>query len=164
MDLADTLRAWIGESGGDISWQQMSIRAVLIFIFGLALVRMASKRVFGRWGAIDIILSVVIGSNLSRALTGAAPFVETLAATAVLVVLHAALAALAVHVPGLGPVLKGQPCRLVRDGEVDARMMRRHAVGHEDLEEALRQHSLREPGEAAEVWLERNGGVSVIKR
>ena len=137
MDVFD-LRWLIGPDSGDISWWQMSVRAVLIFIFGLALVRIAGKRVFGKWGAMDIILSIVIGSNLSRALTGTAPLWPTLVATTLLVVLHAALAALAVRVRWLGPLLKGAPERLVKDGEVDERALRRHGVGTHDLQEGLR--------------------------
>jgi uncharacterized membrane protein YcaP (DUF421 family) len=36
----------------------------------LAIVRFVGRRVFGEWAALDIIVSIVVGSNLSRALTG----------------------------------------------------------------------------------------------
>ena len=142
----------------------MCVRAGLILVFGLALVRAAGKRVFGKWGAIDIILSVIIGSNLSRALTGTAPFWETLLATAVLVALHASLVALATHVRPLGPILKGHPVRIVHDGEPDHRIMRRHGIGEGDLEEALREGGVTDCKDVAEAWVERNGKISVIKR
>jgi len=53
----------------------------VIFAFGLALVRLAGRRVFVRWAALDIVVAVVVGSNLSRALTGTAPLGGTLAAS-----------------------------------------------------------------------------------
>ena len=37
----------IGTEGGVIAWWQMSIRGVLVFLFGLVLVRLAGQRVFG---------------------------------------------------------------------------------------------------------------------
>ena len=58
---------------GDVSWFQECARSVLIFAYGLALVRSAGRRIFGKWSALDIIVAFVIGSNLSRALTGGAP-------------------------------------------------------------------------------------------
>jgi len=158
------LHAVIGAEDGAIAWWQMCVRASLIFVFGLALVRLAGKRVFGKWGAIDIILSVIIGSNLSRALTGGAPFLPTLAATALLVVLHWLLTGAAARLPWLGPVLKGSAARLIRDGEVDRAALRRHGVGDQDLEAALRGAGVLAPEAVAEAWLERNGDISIIKR
>jgi uncharacterized membrane protein YcaP (DUF421 family) len=162
-DIAATLTALIGREH-DVAWWQMCVRATLILVFGLVLVRLAGKRVFGKWGAIDIMISVIIGSNLSRALTGTAPFVSTLVATTLLVVLHGLLVALAVRLPWLGPVLKGRPVRIVVDGEPDARAMRRHGIGRRDLEEGLRENGLTDCAQAREVWVERNGDISVIRR
>lgn len=52
------------------TWSQDCARAVLVFICGLVLVRIAGRRVFGQWSALEIVVSIIIGSNLSRALTG----------------------------------------------------------------------------------------------
>lgn len=164
MDWADPLHALVGAEGADITWWQMSIRAVAVFLFGLALIRFAGKRLFGRWGAMDIVLSVIIGSNLSRTLTGNAPFLQTLAATALLVALHALLARAAVRFPSLGPLLKGRSVKLIEDGRVDRRMMARHGVGDHDLEQALRCSGLDDAGGARAAHLERNGEISVLKR
>ena len=161
--LADLSAELIGRQD-HVAWWQMCVRAALILAFGLALVRAAGKRVFGKWGAIDIILSVVIGSNLSRALTGSAPFWETLLATAALVVLHGGLVAAATRAHWLGPLLKGNPVRIVHDGKPDERTMRRHGIGAGDLEEALREGGAADCKDVAEAWVERNGKISVIKR
>jgi uncharacterized membrane protein YcaP (DUF421 family) len=160
---SEALHALIGVKD-DIAWWQMCVRAALIFAFGLVLVRVAGKRVFGKWTAIDIVLSIIIGSNLSRALTGAAPFVETLVATAVLVGLHSALIMAGVRWPALGHLLKGRGVRLIKDGEADHRAMRRHGIGEHDLEEALRDHGLDDVAQVREAYLERNGDISVLKR
>jgi uncharacterized membrane protein YcaP (DUF421 family) len=159
----DFLSQLVGQKD-EVSWWQMCVRATLILAFGIALVRAAGKRVFGQWGAIDIILSVIIGSNLSRALTGTAPFWETVIATALLVALHATLVALAVRFHWLGPTLKGDAARIVLKGEPDHRAMRRHGIGEGDLEEALREGGVLDCKDVAEAWVERNGKISVIKR
>lgn len=80
-----------GPQGHPLWWQECA-RAALIFAYGLALVRIAGRRVFGKWSALDIIVSVIVGSNLSRALTGSAPLFGTLAATTLLMALHWVLA------------------------------------------------------------------------
>jgi uncharacterized membrane protein YcaP (DUF421 family) len=162
MDLPD-LHLLVGRQD-EITWWQMSIRAVIIFLFGILLVRVASKRVFGRWGAIDIILSVIIGSNLSRALTASAPFLETLIASAALVALHSALTWAAVRWRWLGPAVKGQPCRIAADGCFEEAALRKHGVGPHDLEEALREAGLKSRDKVDEAWIERNGDISIIRR
>lgn len=164
MEWIDFLSAVFGDDDGELTAAQMSARAVLVFAYGTVLVRLAGKRLFGKWGAMDIIVSVMIGSNLSRALTGNAPLVQVMVASAALVGLHAAFAFFAARADWLGPLLKGRACRIVKDGRPDRRAMRRHGVGGNDLEAALRSSNLKSLDEVDEVWVERNGDVSVIKR
>ena len=154
----------IGQDQADLAWWQMSARAVIIFFFGLVLVRAAGKRVFGKWTALDIVVSIVIGSNLSRALTGNSPFVETMIATVVLVAVHSLLIAAGVRIPALGHLLKGRGVRLIEDGEPDLRAMRKHGIGENDLEEALRDAGLEDASGVRVAYLERNGDISVVKR
>jgi uncharacterized membrane protein YcaP (DUF421 family) len=77
---------------GHISWWQECARAALIFAYGLALVRLAGRRVFGRWAALEIVVAIIVSSNLSRTLNGTAHLGGTLAATTLLMVLHWLLA------------------------------------------------------------------------
>src|SRR3954469_24935786 len=84
---------------GQLLWWQECLRTLLIFVYGLALVRIAGRRVFGKWSALDVIVSIIIGSNLSRALTGSAALWGTLAATTLLIALHWVLAKLVARSP-----------------------------------------------------------------
>jgi uncharacterized membrane protein YcaP (DUF421 family) len=162
MDLSN-LHDLIGPNSPDIAWWQMSIRAALILAYGILLVRLSGKRTFGKLSAFDIVLSIIVGSNLSRALTGNAPFWPTLAATAVLAVLHWALGRLSVHHHWLGAIIKGSPRQIIRDGKLDETAMRKGELSRRDLEEALRLHGLEGTEGIRSAYLERNGGISVIK-
>ena len=46
---------------GHVNWIQESGRAILLFTYGLAAVRLVGRRVFGKWAALDIIVSVGVG-------------------------------------------------------------------------------------------------------
>ncbi len=157
-----TLYDLIGRHGEAIIWWQMSARAIVVFIIGLVFVRIAGKRVFGKWGALDILLAVIIGSNLGRAITGGAPFAPTLAATAVLVGLHTGLVYAAIAFPALGDWLKGSPTQLIADGQIDWRQMRREGLGPGDLDQALRCAGHLRPDEVEAAYLERNGDISIV--
>src|SRR5918912_2298286 len=99
-----------------LAWWQECIRGGVIFLYGLALVRIAGRRVFGKWAALDIIVSIVVGSNLSRALTGSAALWGTLAATTLLMALHWILAHAAARSSRLSSLLEGPAIELARDG------------------------------------------------
>ena len=160
----EPLYALIGPDTGELTVAQMCWRAALMLLVGLAVVKLAGKRVFGQWGAIDIVVALMIGSNLSRAMTGTAPLLATVSATLVLVGIHSLLTWATVLVPALGPFLKGSPRRLIKDGEVDRRALLRSGLGRNDLIEALRSRQVADPSEVAEAWLERDGDISVLKR
>lgn len=56
----------------DITWWQECARTLVVFGYGLVIVRIAGRRVFGKWAALDFIVSMIVGSSLSRAITGSA--------------------------------------------------------------------------------------------
>ena len=163
MDLSD-LPFLIGVNTEDMAWWQMSVRAVLIFAYGILLVRVSGKRTFGKLSAFDIVLAIIIGSNLSRTLTGDSPFLATLIATTLLAVLHLLLARLVIRVRWLSNIVKGSPRQVIRDGKVDESAMRRGALWRGDLDQALRQHGLETTDGVKAAYLERDGSISIIKR
>jgi uncharacterized membrane protein YcaP (DUF421 family) len=147
-----------------IAWWQMCVRAVIIFAFGIALLRLAGRRAFGQHSAIDILLAVLIGSNLSRAATGGSPFLPTLAGSAALVLLYWISIHLTQRYHWLGFVMKGAHTVLVRDGVADPAAMRRAGVSDLDLHEAIRSHSVDALRDVKLGTLERSGHISVVKR
>ncbi len=158
----DSLDAIFGPDKG-IGWEQECARAALIFFYGLLLVRVAGRRVFGRWSAVDIVVSIVVGSNLSRALTGQAPLWGTLAATSLLMALHWLVAQGAARNRWLSRLVEGGPIRLVEGGQADEALLKRHGVSLADLHEALRNNGIERVEETRLVTLEASGTVTVLK-
>ena len=142
---------------------QECARAVLIFAYGLVLVRLAGRRVFGKWSALDIVVSIIVGSNLSRALTGSAPLPGTLAATTLLMALHWIIAQLAARVHPVSRLVEGEPIVLAESGRHDATVRKQHGVTEADLAEALRGSGLEQPTQARRVTLEPSGRITILK-
>ena len=158
----DVFRAVIGPENGDATWQQLCARAVILFVVGLIYVRIAGRRTFSHATPLDIVVAIIVGSNLSRAMTGKAPFLSALAATLLLVVLHRLAAMATLRWNWLASVAKSRPAVLVRDGEVDAAALRRHELSREDLLEGLRLEQVEDPAKVRLATLEGNGRISVI--
>ena len=150
-----------GDTDTDLAWWQMSARAAVVFAYGIALVRLAGTRVFGKGAAFDIILSVIIGSNLSRALTGNAALWETLLTTTVLIGLHWLVAEIAFRSPAFATLVKGKPKVLIEDGERQERTISAEEIGPRDLEAALRSAGVESAEEVAKAVLERDGSITV---
>lgn len=157
------LHRLIGPDSAHLDAGQACWRAAIIFFVGLAYVRLVGARTFGRGTPLDIIVSVIIGSNLSRALTGSAAFLPTLAATFVIIALHWTLVRLTHRFRPLSLLLKGDPVDLVRDGRIDEHALRRDAISHHDLDEALRDKGVEGVEGVKRAVLERGGQISVIR-
>jgi uncharacterized membrane protein YcaP (DUF421 family) len=147
-----------------ITWWQDCIRAIIIFVYGIVLLRLFGRRAFGHHTPLDILLSVLIGSNLSRAMTGGAPFLPTMASSAMLLLMYYAAIHVTQRCDSIGRVLKGKPVVLLRDGVPDQAAMRATGVSHLDLEEAARSEKIRSTSEVEIATLERSGKISVVER
>jgi uncharacterized membrane protein YcaP (DUF421 family) len=154
-----------GRDQEDITWWQMSLRALLIFLYMTALVRVGARRAFAKMTSVDIVFAVIIGSLLGRAITANSPLLPTMIAAAVLVALHKLTARLALVVPKLGYLAKGTATQVVKDGEILRDAMRRASLTDNDLMEALRESvGIEDLAPIRAAYLERNGTISFIKR
>jgi uncharacterized membrane protein YcaP (DUF421 family) len=154
----------LGKEASQLDSGEMAIRAAIIYIVTLAIVRLGKKRLMGSGTVFDIIVGIMLGSMASRALTGNAPMVATMVATAVLVFMHWLFSAIALRWHGFGVLVKGNPRTLVRDGQVDEQMMRKTHLSDRDLEEDLRSNGITDASSVAEARLERSGKVSVVRK
>lgn len=149
----------------ELSAVQVALRAALVYIFGLAVVRLSDKRVLGKNTAFDVVVGVILGSVLSRAINGTAPILPTTVGVVVLLALHWLLAFGASRSHGLSVLLKGNAKPLVRNGQVLWDAMHRNHISEGDLVEMLRLRGrLASPEDVGEARLERNGEISAIPR
>ena len=146
----------------DVNSFQMALRALLIYVLALSLVRIGSKRFLSQATAFDIIVAIMLGSILSRAINGSAPLLPTLLASGALVALHWVFAVLAYNTSFFGPLVKGEPRLLIKDGTVQEDQMRAAKLSEHDLEQALRAHSLQDPSRVRRAYLERDGSISIV--
>lgn len=163
-DALETLLA-LGREASEIGVGQMMLRAVIIYSVTLAVVRLGSKRFLGKATAFDVILGIMIGSVMSRAINGSAGLLPTLAAGAVLIALHGVFARLSYRTDWFGNYVKGRPVLLVEDGRVQPDGMQESSVSENDLAEALRLQGLKNDTTRVQTaYLERDGTISVIPR
>jgi uncharacterized membrane protein YcaP (DUF421 family) len=147
-----------------LTLMQECSRAILIFFYGLLLLRLSGRRTFADWSALDVILSIVVGSALARAVTGSAPLPGTLAAAAVLTALHVLIASLVARNKWFSRVIEGGPIELGSKGHIDARTLSRNLISECDIHEALRAQGVEGASDTERIVLEASGAISVIKK
>lgn len=156
----------LGLGADNVALWQMAIRAVLVYLAAIVLVRMGEKRFMGQYSALDAILGFMMGSVLSGAITGTTPFFETiLGASLILVLLHWLFAFLSFHSDRFGDLVKGSKRQLVEDGAIDWDAMQRSHISEDDLLAALRSAAqIDDVEKVARAVLERSGDISVVER
>ena len=146
-----------------VQWWQELPRAFVIFVFGLTLLRLSGRRAFARWSALDIIVSIVMGSSLGRALTGSAPLGGTMLAMILLAFLHWLLARMAARSPRFAHLVEGGPAILGQSGAVFEQQLQRYNISETDLHEALRKEGVADAAKTRQITLEPSGLITVLK-
>jgi len=160
MDIINTL---IG-AGNELNSLQMGMRSIIIFLIALLMLRIAGIRTFGKKTAFDNVIIIILGSVLSRAITGASPFIPTIFAGLVMVIIHRVLAVMAYKSEKIGNLIKGKKVILFSEGSQEEQNMRITQISHNDIMEEVRIQTNREDLEGIQkIFIERTGQVSIIR-
>lgn len=155
----------LGVEPKDLTFVQISLRGIIVFLVTLIIVRLGHKRPLAQKTPFDAILLVVLASVLARAINGSSAFFATLGGGFVLVLLHRLFAYLAFYSHWFGILVKGEPDVIVRDGECIIPMMRRNHVSVHDLQEDLRLDAhLEDLSRIRVARVERSGDISFIEK
>src|SRR5438045_7430435 len=114
----------LGVEPRDLTFVQISLRGIIVFLVTLAAVRRGHKRSLARKTPFDAVLLVILAAVLSRAINGSAAFFATLGGGVVLVLIHRLFAYLAFYSHGFGILVKGRPDVILRDGLCDHDVLR----------------------------------------
>jgi len=152
-------------SGEQLTPLQMGVRAFIMFFITLGLIRIGGMRIFGKKTAFDNILVIMLGAILARGVVGASPFLSTVVAGGVMVLIHKILALLALKYVWVGKIVKGIHRSLFKNGEMNIRNMRIAAISKDDLMEGVRlQINSNSLEDVQEAYIEKNGQVSIVEK
>ena len=155
----------LGAEPKDLTFMQISLRGIIVFLVTLVTVRLGHKRSLSRKTPFDAVLLVILAAVLSRAINGSAAFFATLGGGVVLVVFHRLFAFLAFYSHAFGILVKGKPDVIMRDGRPDLSMMWRNHVSTHDLDEDMRLSAHTEDLlKIRQARVERSGDISFIKK
>jgi uncharacterized membrane protein YcaP (DUF421 family) len=154
----------LGIGTESLEWYAAALRAVIVYIAALAMVRIGEKRFMGKNTAFDVILGIILGSVVSRAVNSTDAILPTLLAGFVLVGVHWLTALISFKSENIGDLFKGRTRQLVRDGEIQWAEMAKSHISKKDLMGQIRsQGNTEDLSSVKKAILERSGQISVIQ-
>ncbi len=138
------------------------IRTLIIYVYAIFLIRIGNKR-FNFQTSFDVVLIIIIGAVLSRAINGSSTLLAAITGSSLLVFLHWLFARASFYSREFGRLVKGNYEILIKDGELIWDVMEKNQVTEEDLREMIREklnHNNLE--HVKEARLERTGRISFI--
>lgn len=150
-------------SGSNLDTLQMCMRAFITFIIMLVLIRFTGKRTFAKRSAFDSIVTIMLGAIVARGVVGASPYLQTIAASFVIVAMHRLIAWLSVKSRKFEQLVKGVYIKLYQDGAIISNNLERTGMSENDLHESLRLETKKLTlAEIDTAFMETNGRISFI--
>jgi uncharacterized membrane protein YcaP (DUF421 family) len=147
------------------NWWEFALRAFLVYLVVLVLIRMSGKRTVGEFTPFDLIVVILVGESMQQALVQDDTSVLGPAITAAtLILLNWILGFLSTRFQKVDKVVEGEPVVLVRNGRIDTRKLRRENVPKSDVLEAVRRAQLGSLSEVAVATLETDGEITIVPR
>lgn len=155
----------LGLDAEKLNAYQMGARAVVVFFVSLLLVRVAGIRTLGRQSAFDTLTALMLGAIMGRAVVTDQSFFGSILATFIIMLLHRLVSWITFRSRKAGKVLKGEALILMKDGTKNESHLLRGHITDEDMEEAMRRSAnINKKEDVKEIYLERSGEISVVKK
>lgn len=148
-----------------LPWWELILRAVVVYIVLMALLRLSGKRAVGQFTSFDMVLLILVGNAVQNGMTGGDnSLTAALLLCIVLMALNYGVAYVIARSSTAHKLVEGVPVLLARDGKVFEHVLKREHISRKDFDEALRQEENGKPEEISFATLETNGRISFVMK
>lgn len=149
----------------ELSIIQIITRTIIVYGTALLLIRLGKRRFLGGYTAFDILMGFVIGSILSRTITGRENFLSAFVVILTLMAIHYVISYITFYTDRASSLIKNDERQLIKDGEIIEDALEKSKLGKNDLMEAVRKKgNVEAPEDVQAAYLERDGSISVIPK
>lgn len=144
-------------------WWEFVIRAVVVYVFLLVLLRLTGKRQVGQMAPFDLVLLLVLSNAVQNSMNGGDNSITggmILAST--LVGINSCVGWLTYRSKTMEGLIEGRPVILIHNGVIDHHSLREVKMTIHELEASLRAAGCASPTEIQYAVLENTGKVSVV--
>ena len=146
-------------------WWEFVLRAVVVYVVLLAMIRLSGKRTMGQFTAFDMLLIVLLGNAVQNALLGTdTSMAGGLLLAATLMTLNWLVGFVTARSKRAERLFEGEPVVLARNGHVYRDVLRRELVSRDDLAKSMREAGCSDISHVHLALLETNGHITIMLR
>ncbi len=148
-----------------VPWWELVLRATLVYVFLLALIRLTGKRQIGQLSPFDLVLLLVLSNAVQNSMNaGDNSLIGGLLSAFTLIVLNSIVAGLTYRSKRIESLIEGRPQVLIHNGKLYEKTMTDARLTHHELNAALRRAGCLTVNDVHCAVLENNGAISVVPR
>ena len=145
-----------------IPWWEFVLRAVIVFVFLMVLLRLTGRRQVGQLAPFDLVLLLVLSNALQNAINGGDnSILGGIISAVTLVGVNWLVGYATFRSKKLARTIEGRPEVLIHNGHVYRDVMAREHLTQSELDAALRQAGCASVEDVHFAMLENNGQISV---
>jgi uncharacterized membrane protein YcaP (DUF421 family) len=147
-----------------VPWWEFMVRAGVVYISLLVMVRITGKRTVGQFTPFDLVVVLLLSEAVSGAINAQDESLSGgLIAAATLIALDVAISFASSRSKRFDAVVQGNPVLVGRDGVIYDDVLKRERVPRSDIEKALRAADC-EIEEMRMAILEADGNIDIIRK
>jgi uncharacterized membrane protein YcaP (DUF421 family) len=148
-----------------VPFWELVLRAGVVYVFLLVLLRLTGKRQVGQLAPFDLVLLLVLSNAVQNSINaGDNSLVGGLVSAATLVGLNYGMGYATFKSKQLETLVEGRPEIIIHNGKIFEDVMRRAQLTHHELQAALRREGVLCTDDVLAAVLENNGSISVVPR
>lgn len=141
------------------------IRAIILYIIVLVVMRLMGKREIGQLQPFELAISIMIADLASVPMTELGiPITNGIIPILGLLVMHMIISILNMKSINMRKIMSGQPSLLIYRGKIDEKVLRKERITINELQEKLRGDNVFSLSDVEYAILETNGEVTVIQK
>ncbi|MES2936931.1 MAG: YetF domain-containing protein [Pseudomonadota bacterium] len=147
-----------------IPWWELVVRAAIVYVALLVMVRLTGKRTVGQFTPFDLLVIMLLSEAVSDSLRGGdESLTGGLIVAVTLVLLDVGIALTTARSRKLDAVLQGSPVLIGRDGVIYKDVLKQQRVPEADMDKALRSADCALEDMRMAI-LEADGSINIMKR
>lgn len=156
--------SWADMFSPQIPVLELAMRGSLLYFGIIVLMRFMPRRTGGELATMDLIFVVLIAQSATHALGDSASITDAAVLIVVFMAWNYVINALSFRIPFIEKLVSSPPLRIVRDGIILQRNMRREFVTRDELMAALHREGIDDLAEVASAYVEGEGQITVVRR
>jgi uncharacterized membrane protein YcaP (DUF421 family) len=148
-----------------VAWWELVVRAAVVYVFLLVLLRVTGKRQVGQLAPFDLVLLLVLSNAVQNSMNaGDNSLVGGLISAATLVLLNYVVAIATWRNKKLEALIEGKPQILIHNGKLFKDVADKARLTHHEIQSALRRGGCTSVEDVHAAILENNGSISIVTR